>query len=159
MTARARDLAATTTVQDTAPETLARRLRTHLQAIAKQGNPITYRDAARVLRLVPPNTIHHVTEALERLMAEDDAANRPYIAAMVISKARGGRPAPGFFDCAGRLGRFAGDPDGPEARAFHLQEFNAAIAFWAASGIPGERALNDRRDARQACTSISERET
>lgn len=42
-------------------------------------------------------------------MAEDVAADRPFIAAMVISKARGGLPAPGYFDCAARLGRFAGD--------------------------------------------------
>ena len=157
MIARACDLAARTTVVDNTPETLARRLRTHLQAIAKQGNPITYRDAARVLRLVPPNTIHQVTEALERLMAEDAAANRPFIAAMVISKARGGRPAPGFFEGAGRLGRFAGDPAGPEAWAFHAREINAAIAFWAACEISGEPALHDRWDAQQARTSKSER--
>lgn len=55
----------------------------------------------------------------------------------------------------GRLG----NPAGPEAWAFHAQEFNAAVAFWAASGIPGEKDLNDRQDTRQACTSISEQET
>ena len=159
MTATACDLAATTTVADNTSEALAGLLRAHLLAIAKQRNPITYRDAARGLRLAPPNTIHHVTEALERLMAEDAAANRPFIAAMVVSKARGGMPAPGFFDCAGRLGRFAGDPAGPEARAFHAQEFDAALAFWTASGSPGERGLNDRRDAQQACASLSEQET
>ena len=37
---------------------------------------------------------------------EDAATDRPFIAAIVISKARGGLPAPGFFDCAARLGRF-----------------------------------------------------
>ncbi len=159
MTATACDLAATTTVEDNTPEALARQLRAHLQAIAKQRNPITYGEAARVLRLVPPNTIHQVTAALERLMAEDAAANRPFIAAMVISKARGGMPAPGFFEDAGRLGRFAGDPAGPEAWAFHAQEFNAAAGFWAASGIPGEKYSNDRQDTRQAGASISEQET
>jgi hypothetical protein len=45
-------------------------------------------------------------------MEEDAAADHPFIAALAISKARGGLPAPGFFDCARRLGRFAGDPDG-----------------------------------------------
>ena len=92
-------------------------------------------------------------------MAEDAAADRPFIAAIVISKARGGLPASGFFDCARRLGRFAGDPAGPEAWAFHAQEVSAAIAFWAPSGISGESGSNEWQGARQACASVSERET
>ena len=44
---------------------------------------------------MPPRSIHRVTEALERLMEEDAAADRPFIAALDISKARGGLPAPG----------------------------------------------------------------
>jgi len=64
-------------------------------------------------------------------MAEDAAADRPLIAAMVISKWRRGLPAPGFFDCAARLGRFAGDATGPDARVFHAIEFNAVLALWA----------------------------
>ena len=71
-----------------------------------------------------------VTEALERLMEEDAAADRPFIAALVISKARGGLPASGFFDCARRLGRFAGDPDGQDAWSFHAAELNAVFARW-----------------------------
>jgi len=114
-----------------APETLARRLRAHLQALATLRLPITYLEAARGLLLSPPNTIHQVTQALEQIMAEDAAADRPFIAAMVISKWRGGLPAPGFFDCAARLGRFAGDATGPDARVFHAAEFNAVVALWA----------------------------
>jgi hypothetical protein len=45
---------------------------------------------------LPPHSIHQVTEALERLMEEDAAADRPFIAALVISKTRDGLPAPGF---------------------------------------------------------------
>ncbi len=131
MTATAWDPAATTTVEDNTPETLARRLRAHLQALAPLRLPITYLEAAKGLLLSPPNTIHQVTEALEQLMAEDAAADRPFIAAKVISKARGGLPAPGFFDCAARLGRFAGDATGPDARVFHAAELNAAVALWA----------------------------
>ena len=59
---------------------------------------------------------------------------RPFIATMVISKARGGLPAPGFFDCAAQLGRFASDATGPDARVFHAVELNAALAFWAPPG-------------------------
>ncbi len=131
MTATAWDPAATTAVEDHTPETLARRLRAHLQALAPLRLPITYLEAAKGLLLAPPHTIHQVTQALEQIMAEDAAADRPFIAAMVISKARRGLPAPGFFDCAARLGRFAGDATGPDARVFHAAEFNAAVALWA----------------------------
>jgi hypothetical protein len=43
-------------------------------------------------------------------------------------------PGPGFFDCARRLGRFAGDPDGPDARTFHATELSAVFACWGGSG-------------------------
>ena len=79
-----------------------------------------------------------MTEALEHLMAEDAATARPFIAAIAISKARNGLPAPGFFDCARRLGRFAGDAAGLEACAFHAREFNAAVTFWAATATNGK---------------------
>jgi len=138
MTATAWEVAAATTVEDNTPETLARRLRAHLQALATLRLPITYREAAKALLLSPPNTIHQVTEALEQLMAEDAAADRPFIAAMVISKARGGMPAPGFFDCAARLGRFAGDATGLDAWSFHAVEFHATIDFWALPSTFGE---------------------
>jgi hypothetical protein len=129
MIARAADLAAATTMEDNRSETLALRLRAHLQALASRRLPITYREVAKGLKLLPPNTIHQVTEALEQNMAEDAAADRPFIAAMVISKWRGGLPAPGFFDCAARLGRFTGDATGPDARVFHAAEFNAVLAL------------------------------
>jgi hypothetical protein len=127
MIATATDPAAATTVEDNPPETFARRLRAHL---ATRRLPITYQEATKGLLLLPPNTIHQVTEALEQIMAEDAAADRPFIAAMVISKWRGGLPAPGFFDCAARLGRFAGDATGPDARVFHAVELKAVLALW-----------------------------
>jgi hypothetical protein len=88
---------------------------------------------AKALQILPPQSIHRVTEALERLMEEDAAADRPFIAALVISKARGGLPASGFFDCARRLGRFAGDPDGQDAWSFHAAELNAVFVRWGGS--------------------------
>lgn len=116
-----------------ATSALTSRARTHLCRIAGQTTPITYQTLARALDLRPPNTIHQVTAALELLMEEDAAAGRPLIAALVVSKARGGLPAPGFFNAAQRLGRFAGDPSGPEATAFFAAEFDAAVAFWRAA--------------------------
>ena len=139
MIATAWGSAATTTVADNTPETLARRLRAHLQTRATQRVPITYQQAAQGLLLAPPNTIHQVTEALEQLMVEDAAADRPFIAAMVISKARGGLPAPGFFDCAARLGRFGGDATCLDAWAFHAAELHAAVAFWAPAWTASHR--------------------
>jgi len=119
------------TIDDDPPHALACRLRAQLQTLAALRLPITYRDLAKAMLLSPPHTIHQVTEALEQLMAEDAAADRPFIAAMVVSKWRGGLPAPGYFDCATRLGRFFGDASGPEAKAFHAAEFNASVALWA----------------------------
>jgi len=119
------------TIDDNPTNALARRLRAHLQALAALRVPINYRDLAKAMLLSPPHTIHQVTEALEQLMAEDAATDRPFIAAMVISKWRDGLPAPGFFACAARFGRFAGDATGPDARAFYAGEFNASVALWA----------------------------
>jgi hypothetical protein len=106
------------------------RVREFLESLAKRQIPITYQELAKALQILPPHSIHRVTEALERLMEEDAAVDRPFIAALVISKARGGLPAPGFFDCARRLGRFA---DGQDARTFHAAELNAVFARWGGS--------------------------
>jgi hypothetical protein len=109
------------------------RVRAFLEIFAKRRIPITYQELANALQMSPPRSIHRVTELLERLMEEDAAADRPFIAALAISKARGGLPAPGFFDCARRLSRFAGDPDGQDAWSFHTAELNAVFAHWGGS--------------------------
>ena len=106
------------------------RVRAFLESVAKRQIPITCPELAKPLQILLPRSIHRVTEALERLMGEDPAAGRPFIAALVISKARGGLPALRFFECARRLGRFAGDPDGQDAWSFHAAELNAVFAHW-----------------------------
>ncbi len=113
---------------------LKSRVRAYLEQIAPQGVPITYAELAQALQLSPPNTIRQVALALETLMEEDAAAGRPLIAALVISKARGGLPAPGFFDCAAQLGCFNRDAAGLEASEFHAGEFKAAVTFWGEDG-------------------------
>ena len=130
MTAKAMNSPNTTHSNRPTLDALAARVRKHLQDIARQSIPITYQALAKALGLTPPNTIHQVTEAIEQLMREDAAMNRPFIATLVISRAWGDLPAPGFFDCAAHLGRFDGYAPGPEARAFHAAELNAAINFW-----------------------------
>ena len=111
-------------------------VRAFLENAAKRQILITYQELARALQILPPHSIRRVTDALERLMEEDAAAGRPFIAALAISKARGGLPAPGFFDCARRLGRFAGDPDGQDGQdawSFHAAELSAVFARWGGS--------------------------
>jgi hypothetical protein len=114
---------------------LDQRIREHLCEVAQTARPITYQALAKALDLSPPNTIHQLTMALERLIAEDAAAARPLIAALVISKARGGLPAPGFFECAKRVGVFHGDISGPDPSVFYEIEFDRAVAFWQSASV------------------------
>ena len=104
--------------------------RAFLEEAANRRRVVTYRDVASVLEAWPPNTIHQVTDILERLMEEDAAANRPFIAAFAVSGTFGHLPRRGFFDSASRLGRFDGDPDSQDAKTYHANEVNAAYAFW-----------------------------
>lgn len=127
----------------TAPDAFALRVRAHLEVIASRATAITYRTLAQALDLMPPNTIHQVTEALERLMQEDAANGQPFIAAVVIGKARGGLPAPGFFDCARRFGRFA---DGQDATIFHAAELKAVFALWGGSRDNQQRGHHVQRN-------------
>jgi hypothetical protein len=107
------------------------RLRANLRMIASLGTVLSYHDAARSIGLEPPHVIHSVTRLLEALMDEDAAAGRPFIAALVVSRGRDGLPARGFFETAARLGRFAGDPVGDEAAAWHAAERAMATAYYA----------------------------
>jgi len=112
---------------------LALRVRAHLCRIAGHSSPITYQTLAKALGLAPPNTIHQLTIALEYLIEEDAAAARPLIAAVMVSKTQGGLPAPGFFECEQRVGRFYGDPSGPEIPTCYSAEFDAAVEYWRAA--------------------------
>ena len=80
---------------------------------------MTYRDVARRLELPPPGTIHQTTGLIEELMRRHARAGSPQLASLVVGRARGGMPAPGFFLLLGELGLYDGSPDGPDARAFH----------------------------------------
>ena len=101
------------------------RVRAFLESVAKRRIVITYQELANALRIFPPHSIHRVTEVLEHLIEK--------LGAGFLRGARGGVPGPGFFDCARRLGRFVGDPDGQDARTFHAAELNAVFACWGGS--------------------------
>lgn len=109
-------------------------LRANLRVLAGVGETVTYHQAARAVGLGPPHVIHSITTLLEALMDEDAAHGRPFLAALVVSRARDGLPALGFFETAARLGRFDGDPFGEEAVAYHSAELALATAFHAGPG-------------------------
>ena len=84
---------------------LRQKIRAQLAGLAPGELPITYGALARSLGMYMPGAVRRVTRALEATMAEDAAAGRPFLAALVVSRMRGRTPGQGFFDEAARLGR------------------------------------------------------
>ena len=106
--------------------------RNELKKVAKLGEPITYQALAKALNLLPPHIIHQVTITLEKLIEEDAKSGHPLIASLVISKARGGLPAPGFFNCVERVGLISPTSTSTEVDDFYNTEFDRAVSFWGA---------------------------
>ncbi|MEQ8196259.1 MAG: hypothetical protein RIB59_17385 [Rhodospirillales bacterium] len=113
-------------------EDVKQTMRIFLADLASRRGTVTYRVLAKALDVRPPNTIHQIGDALAALMAEDRAEGRPFLAALVLSKARNGLPSPHFFDIANRLGRYAGAETGEEAHRFHAGELVRAWDYWGA---------------------------
>lgn len=86
-----------------------------------QRRTLTYLEIADALELEPPQRIHRATRLIEMLLAEEIGAGRVPLAALAVSRARGGLPAPGFFD---RLRRLGIDP-GPDPAAWHRATLEA----------------------------------
>jgi len=97
-------------------------LRPVLEDRARARATITYADLARAAGVPPPHTIHKTGDALEHLMERDAAGGRPLLAAVAISRARDGVPAPGFFQKATELGLYFGPDRGAQAATFHALE-------------------------------------
>lgn len=98
------------------------RLEAMLLDAARERRMMTYREVARGLEIKPPHTIHKAAlliEALMRCHAEDGA---PQLASLVISRVRGGLPAPGYFLLLRELNLFDGDGEGEVARTYHENE-------------------------------------
>lgn len=108
---------------------LPERLRPLLEDAARRGATLTYLELAAAAGLGPPRAIHRVTGALEATMREDHAAGRPLLAAVVVSRSRGGAPAPGFFRLACELGLYFGPDHGPQAALFHAIELERVRAL------------------------------
>ena len=107
------------------------RERAFLESVAKRRILITYQELANALQILPPHSIHRVTEALERLMEEDAAADRPFIGAWRSAGARVLRLRPASRQVRGRSAR-------QDARTFHAAELNAVLACWSGATTNNE---------------------
>jgi hypothetical protein len=117
---------------NSASSALAHSIRHYLGALPDDAEPITYQALAVALAVPPPHTIHTLVLALEQTMREDANSGRPFIAARVISRHRGGLPAPGFFALATALDRHDGAESGTSAQRFHAAQ-RAELAAWLAA--------------------------
>jgi hypothetical protein len=105
---------------DTAEDGWHSRADMALAAAAAADRLITYAELADAAGISGRHRIHRLTVWLEKRLETDAGAGAPLLSARVISRARGGLPAPGFFIKCAELGLYDGPPDGPQAYAFHL---------------------------------------
>jgi hypothetical protein len=94
----------------------------------RQRHLVTYRALLERLQLPAP-AMQTLAVALEHLAALDARANRPLRSALVISQGASRLPRTGFFECATRLGRFAGPVDGTIAASWHAGEVARVFEF------------------------------
>ena len=109
-----------TTGDDTAETAWQIRAEMALTAAAASDRLITYAELADAAGIEGAHRIHRITAWLEDRLEEDVKAGARLLAARVISRSRGGLPAPGFFMKCAELGIYDGPHDGPQAYAFHL---------------------------------------
>ena len=101
-------------------DTLWKRRAEMALASARQANQIiTYAELADAAAIPNPRRIYKLTKWLENIVRRDHAAGEPLRAALVISRKRGGLPAPGFFLLCGELGLYQGAVSGQRAIQFH----------------------------------------
>ena len=100
-----------------------------LASAAATSQLITYAELADAAHIPGPHRIHKLTSWLEQLATKDSQAGQPIRSALVISRSRGGLPAPGFFAHCRMLGLYEGPESGAPARRFHLSCLAAFSAF------------------------------
>jgi hypothetical protein len=105
--------------QDNADTSWRHRAEMALATAQRAGQTITYIELADAAKIPKPNRIHKLTMWLEDTIREDNASGKPLRAALVISRNRGGLPAPGFFMLCGELGLYRGAVSGQHAAQFH----------------------------------------
>ena len=102
--------------------------RAEIMAAIRNKEQITYSTLAATANMTGPHKIHRLTSWLEQLMTEDHLNGRPLRAAVVISKARGGLPAPGFFEKAKELGLDFETTDRHASYKIYLQKVYASTS-------------------------------
>ena len=110
------------------PESWQQNAHAEIMAVIKNKDQITYNALAATANMTGPQKIHRLTSWLEQLMAEDYHNDQPLRAAVVISKANGGLPAPGFFDKAKELGLDFEITDRRASYEAYLQTVYASIS-------------------------------
>jgi len=103
-------------------------LLSELEGARQQRHLLTYRALIERLKLPTP-AMQTLTAALEHLAAMDVRDQRPLRSSLVISQGASRLPQTGFFECAGRLGRFVGAPDGTAAASWHASEVTRVFEF------------------------------
>ena len=104
-------------------------LRQYLEETARRSpGTASYREALTALNIPPPRSMQKLTQALERSMTEDAAADRALRAAVIVSGHGPALPRPGFFAHACSLGRYDGPEEGEAAADFHARELAALCA-------------------------------
>ncbi len=96
-----------------------RRAEMALASVIATHRLITYAELADAATVPPPHRIHKLTLWLETTVVLDHRAGCKLRMAWVISRTRGGLPAPGFFIKCRELGLYDGPDNGPRAKAFH----------------------------------------
>ena len=91
-----------------------------LSAAGAAERLVTYAELADAAGIAGRHRINRLTAWLEAELEREVGAGAPLLSARVISRARGGIPAPGFFLKCAELGIYDGPPEGPQALAFHL---------------------------------------
>ena len=105
---------------------LTESLTARLADLAALNQTTHYGALARDLGLTGPATIARLTDALELLMDQDAAANRPLRAALVTAR-NSTLPAPGFFAKAATLGLGHPDPTAFIANQRHALHIGSNI--------------------------------
>ena len=99
-----------------------------LEAVARGGGTITYREIADRAQILSPGRIQAVTSVLEAAIRADHAAGRPLLAAAAISRSGDGLPGAGFFQLCREIGLYFGPDHGPQASLFHAMQLRRLVS-------------------------------
>jgi hypothetical protein len=95
-------------------------LRGHLEALARQGKTISYRQLAVLAEIPEPRVIGRLASLLEAIIREDHAVGiAASVASLVVSQTKPAIPRAGYFMLLRELGVYNGSDEGAAAEIFH----------------------------------------